>query len=121
MIFVFGSNLVGMHMAGAAAFAVEKHGAIFGQREGRQGNSYAIPTCNEIIASLPLTEIKWFVEDFIKYANQNPDLAFQVTRIGCGIAGFTDAQIAPLFKGAPINCYMPPEWASYYPNHRIWN
>jgi hypothetical protein len=121
MIFVFGSNLAGMHMAGAAAFAVERHGAIFGKKDGRQGNSYAIPTCDSFIAPLTLTEIQMYVDAFINYTVQIPDEEFQITRIGCGIAGFTDAQIAPLFKDAPVlNCLMPPEWASYYPNHRTW-
>ncbi len=121
MIFVFGSNFAGSHGAGAALFAFEKHGAIMGQMSGRQGNSYAIPTCDSFIFPLQLAEIQIYVEEFINYAKQVPNEDFQVTRIGCGIAGFTDAQIAPLFEDAPVNCLMPPEWAKYYPNHRIWN
>jgi hypothetical protein len=108
-----------MHMAGAAAFAVERHGAIFGFAEGPQGNSYAIPTCDSYIVPLTLTEIKMYVDSFINYAHQS-DEEFQVTRVGCGIAGFQDDQIAPLFKNAPLNCLMPPEWAHYYPSHRTW-
>lgn len=121
MIFVFGSNLAGQHWAGAAAFAVEKHGALFGFAEGPQGNAYAIPTCDPNILPLSLSEVASYVRHFVDYAIQNPYLDFQITRIGCGIAGFTDSQIAPLFRDAPvINCVMPPEWASYYPNHRTW-
>jgi hypothetical protein len=120
MIFVFGSNLAGMHLAGAAAFAVERHGAIFGFAEGPQGNSYAIPTCDPNINPLSLSEITSNIQHFVDHATQNAHQDFQVTRIGCGIAGFTDAQIAPLFKNAPVNCVMPPEWASYYPCHRTW-
>lgn len=109
-IFVFGSNLAGRHGAGAALFARTIHGALYGQGRGRQGNSYAIPTKDEFIQTLPLFRIKEYVDDFLTYAKSHPDLTFNVTRIGCGLAGYTDSQIAPLFKHVPINCNLPQSW-----------
>ena len=94
-VFVFGSNLQGQHMGGAARIAVEKFGAVWGQGEGLQGQSYALPTMN-----LTLEEIARYVEQFIWFADSHPELTFLVTRVGCGIAGFRDEQIAPLFANA---------------------
>ena len=94
-IFVFGSNLHGMHGGGAARIAVEKFGAIMGQGVGLQGQSYAIPT----MQGGPNTILP-YVEKFIDFAKQHPELTFLVTKIGCGIAGFTPREIAPLFAGA---------------------
>ena len=94
-VFVFGSNLQGQHMGGAARLAYERFGAIWGQGEGLQGQSYALPTMN-----LPLEEIARYVEKFIWFADSHPELTFLVTRVGCGIAGFRDEQIAPLFAEA---------------------
>lgn len=94
-VFVFGSNLAGQHGGGAARIAYGEFGAIWGQGVGMQGQSYAIPTMHGGVA-----EIKPYVDQFIEYAKQHPDLVFLVTRIGCGIAGFSDEQIAPLFKEA---------------------
>ena len=94
-IFVFGSNLDGHHYGGAARIAEEKFGAIFGQGVGLQGQSYAIPTMHGGV-----DVIKPYVDEFIEFAKQHPELTFLVTRIGCGIAGFKDSEIAPLFKGA---------------------
>ncbi len=94
-IFVFGSNLQGMHGGGASRIAFERFGAIMGQGVGLQGQSYAIPTMQgDVNTILP------YVEEFIAFAKQHPELTFLVTRIGCGIAGFTSDQIAPLFAGA---------------------
>ncbi len=109
-IFVFGSNLSGIHGAGAAACALKEHGAVWGMGQGHHGNSYAIPTKDEEIKTLPLKRIERYVRLFISYAKDNPDLEFQVTRIGCGLAGYVDTQIAPMFRGAPPNCDMPPGW-----------
>ena len=94
-IFVFGSNLAGAHAGGAARVAVEKFGAIMGQGVGLQGQSYAIPT----MQGGPDTILP-YVEEFIRFADMHPEMTFLVTRIGCGIAGFTPAEIAPLFAGA---------------------
>lgn len=112
MIFVFGSNTAGIHGAGAAKFALQNHGAVWGQGVGLQGNSYAIPTKDQNIRTLPLSYIRVYVEQFLQFAAANPSLQFQVTRVGCGLAGYTDEQIAPMFQGAPSNCFMPPEWVS---------
>ncbi len=109
-IFVFGSNLAGRHGKGAALFARQNHGAVYGQGEGPQGNSYAIPTKGEQLQVLPLEVITLYVDEFIAYAGRHPQKTFNVTRIGCGLAGYTDAQIAPMFKGAPINCNLPEGW-----------
>jgi hypothetical protein len=109
-IFVFGSNLAGRHGAGAALFALQNHGAIYGQGIGMQGDSYAIPTKDFLIKTLPLQIIKWHVNVFLEFATQQNILTFNVTRIGCGLAGYKDSDIAPMFKGAPINCLLPEGW-----------
>lgn len=102
-IFVFGSNLQGRHGAGAAAQAFRDFGAIWGQGVGLQGKSYAIPTMQG-----PVDTIKPHVDDFLKFAGDHPEMEFLVTRIGCGIATFKDADIAPLFANAIL-----------YPNVRL--
>lgn len=94
-IFVFGSNLAGMHGAGAAYVAFQKFGAVMGCGVGLRGQSYAIPTMQGGVET-----IKPYVDEFISFAKSRPDLFFYVTRIGCGIAGFRDREIAPLFKDA---------------------
>jgi hypothetical protein len=94
-IFVFGSNLAGIHGGGAARVAMTKFGAVYGQGIGLHGQSYAIPT----MQGGPET-IKPYVDEFIEFAKQHPELTFYVTRIGCGIAGFKDIDIAPLFAAA---------------------
>ena len=110
MIFVFGSNLSGIHGGGAAKTALDNYGAIWGQGEGLQGNSYALPTKDQNLKTLPIDHVKAYVLRFLAYAEQRPDLYFFVTRIGCGLAGFTDAEIGPMFKGAPENCELPHGW-----------
>lgn len=110
MVFVFGSNLAGVHGAGAALFARRYRGAILGQGVGLQGNSYAIPTKDENIETLPLERIKPYIDEFILFAKKNPEMTFEVTRIGCGLAGYTDTDIGPMFKGAPENCRLPVGW-----------
>ena len=94
-IFVFGSNLAGHHAGGAARTAVKKFGAIMGQGVGLQGQSYAIPTMQGGVDT-----IKPYVDQFIDVARECDQNTFYVTRIGCGIAGFTDEEIAPLFDEA---------------------
>ena len=94
-IFVFGSNLAGAHGGGAARIALDCFGAVWGQGVGLQGQSYAIPTMQGGVET-----IKPYVDEFIGFARQHPELKFLVTRIGCGIAGFRDEEIAPLFTDA---------------------
>lgn len=109
-IFVFGSNLAGRHGAGAALYAKKHHGAIYGRGAGRQGDSYGIPTKDERIQTLPLEDIKRYVDIFIAYAVANPDLKFKLTAIGCGLAGYKPADIAPMFVDAPGNVVLPLEF-----------
>lgn len=110
VIFVFGSNEAGRHGAGAALHARRCHGARLGQGVGLQGDSYAIPTKDRRLRTLPLPVIRRYVENFLDFARSHPSLAFQVTRIGCGLAGYSDADIAPMFAAAPDNCILPEEW-----------
>lgn len=109
-VFVFGSNLAGRHGAGAALCALQEHGAAYGVGVGRQGNSYAIPTKDEELRTLPLVKIAPHVGRFLRYAYARPEERFQVTRVGCGLAGYTDADIAPMFATAPPNCDLPEGW-----------
>jgi len=92
-VFGFGSNLGGMHGGGAARTAYENFGAVWGEGVGHFGKTYAIPTMQGGVET-----IKPYVDQFIAYAAEPPELTFYVTRIGCGIAGFRDDEIAPLFK-----------------------
>ena len=103
-IFVFGSNLAGRHGGGAARAANMKFGAEWGVGVGLTGQSYAIPTMQGGVET-----IKPYVDEFIRFAQENPGLKFLVTRIGCGIAGFKDEEIAPLFDKAMQvpNIYLP--------------
>jgi hypothetical protein len=104
-IFVFGSNLGGMHGGGAARIAL-KWGAVMGKGVGLQGQTYAIPTMQG-----GMSTIKPYVDEFILFAKNNSQLKFLVTEIGCGIAGFTPKEIAPLFQQAIDdnieNIYLP--------------
>jgi len=94
-VFVFGSNLAGSHGGGAAYVAWRKFGAVMGQGVGLQGQSYAIPTMQGGVET-----IRPYVDEFIAFAKAHPEKFFYVTRIGCGIAGFRDEEIAPLFAQA---------------------
>lgn len=112
-IFVFGSNLAGIHGRGAARTALDEYGAEWKNPLGLQGSSYAIPTKNAIIKPLPIEAVKEFIKHFIAFAKANPDLNFFVTRVGCGLANFDDKTIAPLFKKAPKNCRFDMFWKKY--------
>lgn len=107
-VFVFGSNLAGMHGGGAARAAMSRIGAVWGQGVGLQGQSYAIPTMQGGVGT-----IKPYVDEFTKFAEDHGDLFFYVTRIGCGIAGFKDEEIAPLFANASVlhNVCLPKSFA----------
>lgn len=114
-IFVFGSNLQGLHAGGAARVAYDKFGAIWGQGVGIQGRSYAIPTMQGGVET-----IRPYVDDFIKLAREWDQNTFYVTRIGCGIAGFTDEEIAPLFDEAYdlYNVRLPKSFAEIIERNR---
>ena len=109
-VFVFGSNLEGRHGGGAARVAYDKFGAIWGQGVGMQCRSYGIPTMQGGVET-----IKPYTDEFITYAKQHPEKKFYVTPIGCGIAGFTEEEIAPLFKDAVDveNIYLPEKFYQY--------
>lgn len=109
-IFVFGSNLAGRHGKGAALDARLKHGAELGVGEGLTGRSYAIPTKNRSLQTRSLWDIQKSVETFKAYAKAHPELEFFVTRVGCGLAGYQDDDIAPMFADAPLNCELPKGW-----------
>ncbi len=108
-IFVFGSNLAGAHGGGAARLAYDKFGAVWGEGVGLHGQSYAIPTMQGGVET-----IRPYVDEFIRFAGENPQLTFLVTRIGCGIAGFRDEEIAPLFMDAidAENILLPKEFVA---------
>jgi hypothetical protein len=128
MIFVFGSNEKGIHGGGAARVAREKHGAILGKGTGHHGNSYAIPTCSKPTGEpdheIPLEKIAVYVKIFIAYATAYqqvwPQARFQVTQIGCGLAGWSPEQIAPLFAEAPDNCEFDSAWEPWLPGKQFW-
>ena len=106
-VFVFGSNLRGEHAGGCAYIAYKKFGAKWGLGVGMAGQSYAIPTMQGGVET-----IEPYVRQFIEYAESRPDLTFLVTRIGCGIAGFKDEDIAPMFSDCKAlqNVYLPEKW-----------
>lgn len=109
-VFVFGSNVEGLHMGGAAQMAYEKFGAIWGQGVGAQGQSYAIPTMHG-----GLIDIQPYVDEFIEYARFHPNNRFLLTRIGCGVAGFKDKDMAKLFAKTLelVNVSIPKAWRPY--------
>jgi hypothetical protein len=110
-IFVFGSNLAGIHGAGAARLAFGRFGAVWGVGIGHQGRSYALPTKDKDIETLSLPEINNHVIDFLEYARNNPQFTFLVTKVGCGLAGWTVEDIAPCFGGeTPANVVLPREF-----------
>lgn len=116
-IFVFGSNLAGIHGAGAAKVAHEKFGAKWGEGTSATvmsvlDGSYAIPTKDKNIETLPLREIEKYVNSFVTFTLMYPEYGYFVTRVGCGLAGYKDSQIAPMFKGAE-NCSFAEEWKPY--------
>lgn len=112
-VFVFGSNLAGVHGAGAARAAMDRYGAVYGEGVGMTGNSYAIPTKDKQIKTLGLVDIALHVANFKIFAASNPEMKFFVTRVGCGLAGYADEDIAPMFRGSPPNCDFPSEWGPY--------
>jgi len=121
-IMVFGSNTKGIHGAGSALAAREKHGAQLGVGFGRTGEAFAIPTKKYIgfmhgrhqFETMTIEEIKPYVDRFIIYANEHPELKFHIVKIGCGLAGHKEELIGPLFQKAPSNCNLPGDWREKY-------
>lgn len=112
-IFVFGSNLGGIHGSGAAKVARYKFGAVWGQGIGFTGNCYAIPTKDHQIKTLPLLTIKKYVNLFKAQAALAVNKKFIVTQIGCGLAGYAAGDIAPMFIDSPENCIFDEAWKEY--------
>ncbi len=121
-ILVFGSNTAGRHGAGMAKVAHDQFGAVYGVGEGMTGDCYAIPTKTEgpriikgkkELVVLPLDSIKSKVERFLTYASTHPQLNFFVTRIGCGLSGYKDEEIAPFFQDPPFNCSFAEDWRPF--------
>jgi hypothetical protein len=117
-VFVFGSDMGGSHTTGASRVALKYFGAKRGKSEGycgsRPAHCYAIPTKDRALVPLTINSIKQSIERFVDFAHSRPDLTFFVTRVGCGVAGYPDSAVAPLFKGAPEGrCSFAHEWRKY--------
>lgn len=112
-IFVFGSNLAGRHGKGAALVARRSFGAQYGNGEGPQGWSYAIPTKDEKLRVLHLSHITRSIEEFREHTKRNKHETYFVTRVGCGLAGFNDKTIALRFRGATRRCSFPIQWKEW--------
>lgn len=122
MIFVFGSNELGIHGGGAAKVAREQYGAILHQGFGLQGQSWGIPTCHLPVGQpgweLPFDTVAYYVRCFVEDAKRRSTQKFKITRIGCGLAGWKDEQIAPLFQPLVLgpsllmnrNCWFDTKW-----------
>lgn len=135
LIFVFGSNLAGRHGAGAAKYAKDQLGAKHGVGYGPSGRTFAIPTKDagltaEGLKTLKNEEIFPFIVGFLAFAGGRPDSQFQLTRIGCGLAGKSDLEMVALIKqailfierqraesGLPANIWIPIEWTAQFPSH----
>ncbi len=121
-IFVFGSNESGIHGAGAARYALDHLGAKWGQAEGIMGLSYGIPTKGKSVKrTLHPDDIQKYVQKFKFYAAGHLEDTFQVTQIGCGLAGLRPDQIAPMFIGSPLNCWFDTVWFKWLgPTYKYW-
>lgn len=111
-IFVFGSNMAGTHQGGAAKIALQHFGAVKGAGRGWAGQSYAIPTMNEHLQQMPLSQIEHYIDDFKIYTKNHPKNKYFITSVGCGVAGYKVEEIAPMFKGISKNVIFP---ASFRP------
>lgn len=111
-VFVFGSNLEGRHGRGAAKHAMQSHGAIYGQAEGRQGNSYAIPTKGLCLSLMSWEEIEPGIEKFCEYARNNPREEFHLTPVGCGLAGHRKRTLTKSLMrfSMPSNVFLTSTW-----------
>lgn len=112
-VFVYGANTGGLHGAGAARAAWDQYGALMGRGEGLVGRSYGIPTKNDRLETLAYYDIAKYVKRFLLFAQLAPLHNFVVTRVGCGLAGLTDEEMAPLFAEATTNVHLPPEWLPF--------
>jgi hypothetical protein len=110
-IFVFGSNLGGRHAGGAARLAAERFGAEEGVGEGLTGQSYAFPTLTANFAMVSMEALERSRDRLYETARAHPKKTFLLTKVGCGIAGFAEEEIRPLFRNPPANVVLPEDWA----------
>lgn len=106
-IFVFGSNMAGTHAGGAAKIALQHFGAMHGVGRGWAGQSFAIPTMNEHLQQMPLSQIEHYIDDFKIYVLNHTQMQFFITAVGCGVAGYKVEEIAPMFKGIAHHVIFP--------------
>lgn len=119
MIFVFGSNEAGIHGAGAAKFALQRKGAVWKKGLGHHGQSYAIPTKDRKIQTLDLITIEKYVGQFNDFARKHPQMEFQVTQIGCGLAGLKPKDIVRMFVNSPENCLFDSAWEPLFKEYMV--
>lgn len=112
-VFVFGSNMAGQHTHGAARIAQQYFGAMKNVGRGWAGQSFAIPTLNEHLQRVPLSQIEHYIDDFKIYVKHHPKIKYFITALGCGIAGYKVSEIAPLFKGIHDNVILPESFKPY--------
>ena len=112
-IFVFGSNMAGTHQGGAAKTALLHFGATKGVGRGWAGQSFAIPTMNEHLQQMPLSQIQHYIEDFKIYTKNHPKMKYFITAVGCGVAGYKVEEIAPMFKGISRNVIFPASFRAF--------
>ncbi|MQW92106.1 hypothetical protein GFH30_04645 [Acinetobacter wanghuae] len=112
-VFVFGSNLAGQHIDGAAKTALTHFGALKGVGRGWSGQSYAIPTINEHLQQMPLSQIQHYIDDFKIYTKNHPKIQYFITSLGCGIAGYKIEEIAPMFRGISRNVIFPQSFRAF--------
>lgn len=129
MVFCYGSNTLGKNGGGAAKAAQTSHGARYNQGfgpmpDGDAPTCFALPTCskptNEPDSAISLDTFRYYIYCFILYAKMHPELTFQVTRIGCGLAGWADTVVAPLFAEAGANCFFDSAWEPLLPGRKYW-
>lgn len=104
-VFVFGSNMNGNHVGGAANLAFQRFGAVWGVGEGLRGNSYALPTLDRNMRRVSLRSLAWAFKNFFREVDANPGMVFLLTKVGCGIAGYAAADVAGVFWGAVAEHY----------------
>lgn len=119
-VFVFGSNEAGNHGAGAARQARQQFDMPFGKSYGHYGRCFAIPTKDEYIDTLSLSQIEGYVQGFLAYAKGKKRVTFLVTTIGTGLGGLLHSQIAPMFEKAPVNCEFDDVWKPYLGEDRTY-
>ena len=120
-IFVFGSNLAGRHGAGAAKYAAQHYGAVYGVGEGRTGNAYAIPTKDKYLKTMHIDDVRDAIARFCRYAECHPEYRFLLTPVGTGLAGFPIALIWDAFycSGLPKNVALASSWITDSGTYRL--